>query len=295
MSVLDEFCDYLRNERRSSRHTVRCYRADLVPLFEAADKRHLGPPEKWDAVFLREQLARVRTPQGKRPSGATIARKQSALRALYAWLESQSRKPVQDPTLFLSAPKRPVVLPRALDVDAMLALVQVPEDDDPDALRDNCALLLMYGCGLRLSEVSGLLDNDISLHTGTLRVTGKGRKERQVPIPAGCIPMLARYRAVRPNEPTPYFLVGPRGGALSTRTISRRVHDAAIRILGRHVTPHQLRHSFATHLLGSGANLREIQTLLGHANLVTTQRYTHVAVEHLQGVYDQAHPRATDD
>jgi integrase/recombinase XerC len=186
-------------------------------------------------------------------------------------------------------------LPRALDADAMLALVKPPTSQATSqsgtALRDHAAMLLMYGLGLRLSEVAGLRDFDLDLEARTARILGKGNKERILPVPAGCVAALAAYRAQRPPG-GPYFLVGRDHGAISTRTLARRVDRAALLALGRHVTPHQLRHSFATHLLAGGANLRQIQTLLGHSSLSTTQRYTKVIPERLFAIYDKAHPRS---
>jgi integrase/recombinase XerC len=171
-------------------------------------------------------------------------------------------------------------------------LLRPAPEDHTTARRDQAALLLMYGLGLRLSEVCGLRDADLDLDRRFARVLGKGSKMRDVPVPAGCVPGLAAYRAVRPQARAGTFLVGREGGPLSPRTVGRLVARAALLALGRHVTPHQLRHSFATHLLQEGANLREIQTLLGHAQLTTTQRYTHVAIEALLRVYDAAHPRS---
>jgi integrase/recombinase XerC len=169
--------------------------------------------------------------------------------------------------------------------------MQAPPEGDANARRDHAALHLLYGLGLRLSEASDLQNADLNLREQTARVRGKGDKERIVPVPSGCIPVLQAYRDVRPANAGEFFLVGQRGACLCTRTIARIVRRAALRALGHHASPHQLRHSFATHLLAGGANLREIQTLLGHTSLATTERYTHVTIERLFEVYDKAHPR----
>jgi integrase/recombinase XerC len=291
-ALLDAFDSYLRHERRFSPNTVRAYVADVVAAMELAESRGKNDPRAWSTDLLRAHLARVTDGAGGRAKATTLARKQSALRAFFAWLR-RSEPDLVDPTATLRAPKLPKALPRALDADAVLAMVRAPAAEGARALRDHAAMLLMYGLGLRLAEVATLRDEDLDLEARTARVLGKGSKERIVPVPEGCGPGLAAYRAQRPAGAGPFFLVGrDPGRPLSTRSLARLVDAAALRALGRHATPHQLRHSFATHLLAGGANLREIQALLGHASLSTTQRYTKVTAERLFAVYDAAHPRS---
>ena len=176
----------------------------------------------------------------------------------------------------------------------MLAMLSDTKDDGPRESRYRAALFLLYGCGLRLSEVATLLDRDVDTRERVLRVLGKGAKERVLPIPERCIPVIEAYQKQRMSRPdSSYFFAGRnRGSAISVRTLARDVSLCARRSLGRHVTPHQLRHSFATHLLSGGANLREIQSLLGHEHLSTTQRYTMITAERLFEAYDKAHPRS---
>jgi len=288
-SILD-FLDYLAKERRYSPNTIRAYKNDLGRLWDFAKERGQKDPKRWDLDLLRAHLARLRTAQAKPLSPTSLARKQSTLRSFYEWLGMH--EPLKkNPAAQLETPKRPQLLPRALDADAVLALVKTRDSDDPKVLRDHAALLLLYGLGLRLAEVVELKVANMSLTQGEARVWGKGGKERIVPIPKGCYPGLERYMACR--EPrSPYFLTGRKDKAISARTIARAVGRSALNILGFHVTPHQLRHSFATHLLAGGANLQEIQSLLGHTNLTTTQRYTKVSAERLFALYDQAHPRS---
>ena len=289
-ALLEAFATFLRHERRFSENTARAYVSDLRAAAAFAAERGRPDPRTWSADLLRAHLARCGDGAGGRARPATIARKQSTLRAFFDWLERREPE-TKNPTVALTSPKLPKALPRALDADAAMALVRPPAGADASACRDHAALLLMYGLGLRLSEVSGLRDADLDLEARTARILGKGGKERVVPVPGGCVQGLAAYRAVRP--PTAgAFLAGRGGAALSTRTLARVVDRAALRALGRHATPHQLRHSFATHLLAGGANLREIQSLLGHASLSTTQRYTKVTAERLFAVYDDAHPRS---
>lgn len=289
--LLAAFADYLKHERRYSQHTVRAYLADLRPLFAFAADRGCPEPQSWTTTLIRAHLARLPGTDGGRAGATTVARKQSSVRAFFHWLR-QRRSDLDDPSGTLRAPKRPKPLPRALDVDAVMTLLQPPKAGGQRAHRDHAALLLLYGMGLRLSEAASLRGTALDLESRTARIEGKGRKQRDVAIPAGCVPGLAAYRDVRPHPKAQTFLVGRGGGALSTRTIARAVQRYATARLGRHVTPHQLRHSFATHLLASGANLREIQALLGHSSLSTTQRYTRVTAERLFAIYDKAHPRS---
>lgn len=273
-----------------SPHTCRCYASDVRAFLEfAADRRPGSTPKDWDTDLLRAHFSRLR--RGDDPvTAASAARKQSALRSFFDWYR-RDHGLSEDPTAALSPPKLPRSVPRGLDADATAALLRPAPRESRRDLRDRTALVLMYGLGLRLAEAAGLLDADVDLPEATVRVLGKGGKERIVPVPARAIELLEHYRIAR--GPSEAFLKG-RNGGLSPRTIARGLERIALRVLGRHVTPHQLRHSFATHLLNGGANLREIQTLLGHSNLSTTQRYTHVDMKRLFEVYDTAHPRASD-
>ncbi|HSI03900.1 MAG: tyrosine recombinase XerC [Myxococcota bacterium] len=286
-TLIDGFAAYLRGERRFSENTARAYVADLRAVSAFAVERKATHPSKWTHDLLRSHLARCQGDHG-RASAATLARKQSALRAFFAWLKRE-RAVENDPTEKLVTPKLPKRLPRALDADSAMAMVR--ESKSGDGLRDICAVLLMYGMGLRVSEVASLKDADLDLENRTALVHGKGGKQRIVPVPEQCVESLAGYRGIRPASADGAFLVGRGGKAISTRTLTRIIDKKALSAFGRHVSPHQLRHSFATHMLAGGANLREIQALLGHSNLSTTQRYTDVAVERLFAVYDQAHPR----
>lgn len=290
---LKDFADFLLHERRYSPHTVRAYGADLDALAKYAEQHNNVDPDVWDVDFLRGFLARTVPLGDNNKSASTLARKQCTLRAFYKW-RSRGQSEAHNPAALLRAPKLAKSLPRAIDVDAVLALLRVPSSDSADnatILRDMAALHLLYGLGLRLSEAAQLRIMDMDVDAQYVRVRGKGDKERLVPIPSGCLPIINAYYNSLQRDKEGFFLVGQEGGALSTRTIARIVHRAAIRTVGFHVSPHQLRHSFATHLLASGANLREIQTLLGHSSLTTTQRYTEITVERLFEVYDSAHPR----
>ncbi|MEE8408179.1 MAG: tyrosine-type recombinase/integrase [Myxococcota bacterium] len=290
-ALLDGFTAYLRQERRCSEQTARAYLGDIRAAVVYAAGRRKPDPRKWTADLIRAHLASLGRASGKRPAPSTLARKQSALRAFFRWLRRDDSS-VRDPTGLLRAPRLPKSLPRALDADDALAVLKQSASDDPRVSRDHAALLLLYGLGLRLTEAADLRDALLDLEERTARITGKGNKTRIVPVPARCVAGLRTYRALRPAVAGPTFLLGRGNQRLSPRTIARIVDRAALRALGRHVSPHQLRHSFATHLLAGGANLREIQALLGHTSLSSTQRYTEVTAERLFEAYDKAHPRS---
>jgi len=287
---LELFARNLRDERRLSPHTVRSYLGDLRAVVAFATARGQPDPAGWTSDLLRAHLARARGPNGRPLGAATLARKQSSLRAFFAWRRGNRHPAEADPTAALDSPRLPKSLPRALDAESAEQLL-TGADGPAGELRTAAVLVLLYGLGLRLAEAAALPRSSVDLEARTVRVTGKGNKTRMLPIPEGVVPLLAEYHHSLPAQRAS-FLLGRGGGALSARTIARLVRSAAVRTLGRHLTPHQLRHSFATHLLASGANLREIQALLGHASLSTTQRYTQVTAERLFATYDAAHPRA---
>jgi integrase/recombinase XerC len=303
-ALVERFAAYLLHQRRDSVHTVRAYSGDVRRILSLAQELKRPDPSTWSADFLRVVLARAQTPRGERASPATVARRISALKTFYHWWLTHPAPPgaeaalctqgsdalhlpQHDPTVSLHPPKGRQSLPRAVEVETALQMVQAPKG--PKAVRDIAALMLFYGLGLRLAEVVGLKEFDVDLSTNLVYVVGKAQLTRSLPIPSGALPALHAWRKHRP--PGPWFLSSPQGRALSQRTLGRIVERAGLQA-GVRVTPHQLRHSYATHLLGDGANLRHIQTLLGHRNLATTQRYTSVCIERLCEVYDKAHPRS---
>ncbi len=292
-NLIDAFVDFLLREKRYSEHTARAYATDVRNLGRWLATVGAPDPKTWTADDIRRALARVRAKRNpkKHATAATLSRKQSALRTFYRWLRYVEASELPAPTDVLMSPKVMRRLPRPIPAEAALRMMQ-PLQDNPVGLRNQAALILMYGLGLRLGEVAGLTFAGVNLDNGWVRVLGKGKKMRDVPLPAGCFAVLRAYAQIRDPIGAESFLVGQGGNFLSVRTIARGVNQAAMFHLGRHVSPHQLRHAFATHLLDSGANLREIQTLLGHANLGSTQKYTAVSVQRLCEAYDRAHPRA---
>jgi integrase/recombinase XerC len=293
--ALAGFARFLRSERGYSEHTQRAYLADLRQLAE----RSARPPARVDADDVRAFLAA----QHRSRSPATLGRKLAALRTFFRWLVREGARDA-DPTLGLPAPRAPRALPRPIAVDDVTALLDArtaPAAAARGALRDQALFELMYGAGLRVGEIVALDVRDLDLVRGEVRVWGKGGKERVVPLPKAARDALRAYLDERraPGvlaEPLFVSLNAARGAKpqrLGARDARRRLRKRALEAgLAGRIHPHRMRHSYATHLLDMGADLRAIQELLGHASLSTTQRYTAVSAERLVAVYDRAHPRA---
>ncbi len=299
VEAVDRFLAYLKDQRRASRETVRAYESDLAQLgaFIAGQQDGVAQtgPERIDALAVRGFVASLHH-RGLHKS--SIARKLSTVRS---FLEHavRERRIETNPAKAVPTPRRPNRLPRDLTVDEMFALLDRIRSADPASLRDRAILELLYATGLRVSELVSLSLDDVDLRERVVQVVGKGGKERMVPFGKKSAHALeawldaARPLRVRGGNAEAVFLNFRGGGRLTDRSIrrilDRRILEAAVQ---GHVSPHALRHSFATHLLGAGADLRAIQELLGHSSLSTTQRYTHVSVEALIQVYDRTHPRA---
>jgi integrase/recombinase XerC len=284
-----EWAAHLEEVERASVHTRRAYLNDVRQL--AAFLAERGVP--LDAAG-RDELRAFLSARFAHDQPATLARKQSSLRAFYEHRVRRGSLP-GSPAQRLVAPRRRRSLPNVVSVDDVFALLATPSARTAAGLRDRCALELLYGTGLRVSELVGLSLPDL-LDGGTaVRVLGKGSKERVVPLVSKAEAALAAYLARRAElQPrSEALLLNRRGGRLTARSVARHLERYAL-ICGarRHVHPHALRHSFATHLLDMGADLRGIQELLGHASLSTTQKYTHVSTERLVQIYEDAHPRA---
>jgi integrase/recombinase XerC len=294
--LIARFCRHLDVERNLSPHTRRAYRQDLAE-FERFLKDDLGDVAEAtsnamvgqvDALMLRRYLARLH----KRDTKTTIGRKLSALRSFFRYLVRQGELAV-NPAETIATPKRDHYLPKVLTVDEVFALIKAADGEEPLTLRDCAILELFYSSGLRVGELAALDVGHLDLHQGLVRVRGKGDKERIVPVGRSACQALGRYLAERgaPGREQPLFL-NYRGGRLSPRSIERNLKKWLLRAgILKDVSPHALRHSFATHLLDGGTDLRAIQELLGHASLSTTQKYTQVSLDRLMEVYDRAHPR----
>ena len=293
---LEAFGAHLELERDLSPHTIRAYRTDLSGLFDHASRLHVATLDELDLRTLRSWLAKLHT-QGMGRS--TLARRASAARAFTAWAHRTGRM-TNDPGAMLASAKPQRHLPVVLRADEAAEALNSgkPDNDDPAALRDQAALELLYAAGIRVSELCGLDLDDLDLSRRTVRVFGKGRKERVVPVGLPAVRALEAWLAHgrtrwATRDSGPALLLGARGKRLDPRTARRAVHQRMAAVEGLpDLGPHGLRHSAATHLLEGGADLRTVQELLGHATLATTQIYTHVSIERLRATYDRAHPRA---
>jgi len=285
---IDKFIRYLEIEKNYSEHTILNYRLDLEGFRKFSVETEI---EKVDYLLLRKYLAALKE-QGL--SARSIGRKISALRSFFKFLVREGLLKT-NPILSLATPKQDKKLPSFLTEEEVARLIDsvLPKDkDDEMALRDRAILETFYSSGLRISEVVSLDQHDIDFIGGVLEVKGKGKKERMVPIGETAMKAIRSYLDKRVKQSEALFL-NKNGSRLTTRG-TRNIVDKYIRRAGmKHgISAHTLRHSFATHLLNRGADLRSVQELLGHANLSTTQVYTHLTTDRLKSVYDKAHPRA---
>ncbi|MGZ4195739.1 MAG: site-specific tyrosine recombinase XerD [Solirubrobacteraceae bacterium] len=295
--VLD-FLAYLELERGLSRNTLEAYRSDLQQYGEFLARSDVDPlaVEPRDLASFVSELAEGRE---ERPAvaPATLQRKIACLRSFYRHLRRDGILD-RDPTSELRAPRSRQRLPKVLSRDEVARLLQQPRGSSPGAIRDRALLETMYACGLRASEAIGLEVSDVDLEAGILRARGKGSKERIVPIGTKAIESLNDYlEKARPrlvgDRDQPRLFVNLRGGGLSRQGLYKIVQGHARSAgLEQRMSPHTLRHTFATHLLAGGCDLRSLQEMLGHADIGTTQVYTHLSAERLRDVYFDAHPRA---
>lgn len=323
-SLIEQFVNYLRFERHFSPYTARCYRADLRQFTEylAGDTQSTGgsvssdggdtEPFQDETVQTRIKQADAMTIRGFLShldtfgySTATIARKIATLRSFYKWMNKRGTID-QNPMLLIRTPKQTKRLPKAITVDQVEKLLSMPNNHDTLGARDRAILETLYSTGVRVSELVDMNRNDLDQVAQTLHIRGKGKKERIVPL--GSYAMAANRHYLTLLEPDPRFaglrqrsqtepiiplFVNKNGGRLSSRSVRRKLDKyLAAAGLESTISPHTLRHSFATHLLDNGADLRSVQELLGHQSLSTTQIYTHLSTARLRDSYDQAHPRA---
>lgn len=291
--------DYLRAcaaERDLSPHTLSAYAGDLAQFAQWAGRSGVTELAAVDHRLLRRYVAFL----GQRGlARRTVTRKASAIRSLFRWAVLRgllSATPAED----LAVPKLDKPLPRVLRAADAGRLCELPPDDEPIGLRDRAILELLYGCGLRVSELCSLDVDDVDLVGRAVGVLGKGRKERRVPLGERArVAVLAYLSGARAelmtksgDRDTSALLLNARGRRLGTRSVRALLEKYLTAEGSRVVNPHALRHSFATHLLDNGADLRAVQELLGHESLATTQIYTHISTERLRAVYEQSHPRA---
>ena len=298
--ALQDFLRYLRVEKNYSGHTLRNYQSDLHQfthfLGDRSEPKSSSAriaPKEVGHLDVRAYLASLY----RRNAKSSVARKLSALRSFFAYLVRQGEIK-QNPADMVSAPKMGKAIPDFLQVDETFQLMHGPDSDSVLGSRDRAILEILYSCGLRVSELTALNLDRVDLELGIIRVMGKGSRERVVPVGSKAREALSGYMQRRGEllgmqvEQGALFL-NNRGGRLSSRSVARllKKHMQRCNIV-RPLSPHGLRHSFATHLLDAGADLRAVQEMLGHVSLSTTQRYTHLSVDKLMAEYDKAHPRS---
>jgi integrase/recombinase XerC len=299
--LIEQFLEHLRYERNVSSHTLRNYSSDLeqfLNFLTAGGKRKAPDVSGIDHLTIREWLASLHTDQKKKSS---IARKLAALRTFFQFLVREGVLEL-NPAKLVATPKLEKKLPKHLSIEEAIRFIESPDPETDLGKRDRAMLELMYATGVRVAELTTLNLADVDFRNQLVRVTGKRRKQRIVPFGEPASVAIRSYLDVRDkfllNAPISkrdeeVLFLNYQGTRITTRSVGRMVEKYIRICAGRHdISPHALRHSFATHLLDSGADLRDIQELLGHARLSTTQVYTHVSMEKLIEVYDKAHPKA---
>ena len=314
--LVSQFLEYLKLERHFSDYTVKSYGADLVQFGQYLGGeigRPIGAPEaarltpqqvdekslKCEPLTIREFLAYL---YGQNYTKSTTARKLATLRSFYKFLIRRGVV-AASPLTTIRTPKQEKRLPKCLDLDQVQKLLDAPGDGDVLSARDKAMLEVLYSSGIRVSELVELEMADLDLQEGVLRVKGKGRKDRLTPIGSQAIKAVQRYFEIRNSDPrcqqsrdAARVFLNKHGESLSTRSVRRKLDKYLVSAgLDPGISPHTLRHSFATHLLNNGADLRSVQELLGHQSLSTTQIYTHLTTARMKEAYDAAHPRADSD
>lgn len=303
--LIETFIVYLKDQKGYSQHTIRNYYSDLTKFSEflASSKAFQGGRgesclvvEAIDSTVVREYLGSLYG----RLTRSSIARKLSAVRSFFSFLEKKGIVAV-NPAADIATSRAKEHLPSYLSVDEVFGLLKKPERENPLGLRDLAILEVLYSCGIRVSELEGLNISSIDFDERLVKVKGKGNKERIVPIGSHALRAVEDYleatrylrkKTERYSRNIPLF-INSRAGRLSARSIGRIIKRYAIEMgLTSDISPHSIRHTFATHLLDGGADLRSVQELLGHVNLSTTQKYTHVSLDRLMEVYDKTHPRS---
>jgi integrase/recombinase XerD len=290
--MIDVYLTYLRDVRRVSPNTVESYARDLAALASFAEKKDIAV----EALARRDLEAFVRTQMASGLSPRSVARAVACVRGFFRFVSLEQKRDVS-PADDLQAPRAWAALPKFLDLEDVDKLLSVPDTSTPRGLRDKAMIEVLYATGLRVSELIGVRPNDLHLDEGYLTCVGKGDKERIVPLGQEAADWIRRYvrdgRAQLAKRGSPWLFVNARdGGALSRVGFWKVLKEYGVKAgVTRELSPHVLRHSFATHLLERGADLRSIQMMLGHSDLSTTQIYTHVLEARLRAVYDKFHPR----
>lgn len=288
---IEKFVEFLKTERRLSAHTVSNYTRDLNKVVSFCKARQVLC---WMDLSVQDVRAYISQRHRKGLSGRSLQRELSTLRSFFRFLERE-KIVTKNPAISVTAPKTPRKLPQVIDVDQVTRLMNI-QSDDLLAIRDKAMMELMYSSGLRLAELVSLNVGDVDFQQGEVRVTGKGSKTRIVPVGKMAAQAVTAWLKVRGNlvlMDEPALFVSKRGVRISRRAVEFRMKEwGEKQEIDVTVNPHKLRHSFASHVLESSGDLRAVQELLGHADISTTQIYTHLDFQHLARIYDEAHPRA---
>ena len=283
---IKKFLSYLEIERNYSPHTLKNYKIDIEEFSKSIEQT---PVEGIDYLTLRKYLAQIRTKE-YRPR--TLARKISALRSFFRFLQRESYIK-ENPAALLQTPKLDKLLPKFLSESEMNEFLESPKTDTEFGKRDRAILETLYSAGMRVSELVGLNVSHVDLFSNMAKVSGKGKKERLVPLGSKAVDSIQEYLSARKHNNKEALFLNKNGHRLSTKGVCDITHKYIKLTSSKiNISPHVLRHSFATHMLNRGADLRSVQELLGHVNLSTTQIYTHVTTERLKSVYNKSHPRA---
>jgi len=291
--LVESFLKHLRFERSLSQHTIKSYQRDLACLAEFCQAQNI---DRWSDLQIHHLRSFAAQSYARGLHPRSIQRRLSGIRSFFNYLIREDTPDIEhNPASEISAPKAARKLPDTLDVDQMSRLLEI-DGDEPETLRDRAMLELFYSSGLRLAELVNLDRDDVDIDDAIVRVTGKGRRTRLIPVGRKALDAIRNWLTIRPDIARPVesaLFVGVRGGRINPRTVQSRVRHWAIKAgIPQHVYPHLFRHSFATHMLESSGNLRGVQEMLGHADISTTQVYTHLDFQHLAQIYDKAHPRA---
>lgn len=283
--MVDKFLDYLKYEKNFSDHTIINYKVDLKEFYKYLEGKNI---KEIDINDIRGYLKEL---YDKKYSPSSISRKVSSLKSYFKYLEAEN-KIKENPMALISNPKKEKKLPTFLNYNDLEKLLNTPDKETEEGIRDSLILELLYSTGIRVSELVNIEIKNINFEEHKILVLGKGNKERYVYYGSKCTKQIEEYLKVR-NAKTNYLLVNKHGNKLNERTVRKIIEETTKKAgLTIHVTPHTLRHTYATHMLNEGADLKSVGDLLGHENLSTTQIYTHVSNERLRNVYLNSHPRA---
>lgn len=288
--ILKKFLEYLEHQKNYSENTLKAYDTDITQFIRFLRKKRKKAFKEVEYKDFIGFLSYLKAED--RYTEKSISRKVASIKAFFKFLAKRKLISV-NPALLLYTPKVPEKLPSFLSEEEVIKIIQAPSGNSWQMLRDKAIIELLYSTGIRVGELTSLAIKDINFLEETVKITGKGKKERVAPVGAPAIKALTEYLEIRPSGQTNYVFLNKYGKPLTARSVERLVEKYTKKAgIGKKVTPHTFRHSFATHMLERGADLRTVQELLGHERITTTQIYTHLTLEKLREFYNKAHPRA---